>query len=150
MFFFLNVLKMFILINLTTRIQCYENALCYLGRLLWYIFDFWLHIKDWRIQKTSLWSRSFFTKLYTSENKKWTTLLTIWFSVTGKTEHGYAVDSPGANSSSPDRPLTDVPRVVKDIFNEYKHLHTVCCQSDNDIWICGYAKILKLYNLQGN
>lgn len=67
-----------------------------------------------------------------------------------KTEqHGYAADSPGAECSSPDRPLIGVPRVITELSTEYEQLRGVCCQRDNKIWTCGYDNTLKLYNLHG-
>ncbi|XP_052680302.1 tripartite motif-containing protein 45-like [Crassostrea angulata] len=66
-------------------------------------------------------------------------------------ENGYTMDSLGADTSSSDRPLIDVPRIISDInteYGEYK-LHTVSCLSDEDIWTCGNDNVIRLYNLQG-
>nr|XP_034305531.1 uncharacterized protein LOC117682332 [Crassostrea gigas] len=66
-------------------------------------------------------------------------------------ENGYTMDSLGADTSSSDRPLIDVPRIISDInteYGEYK-LHIVSCLSDEDIWTCGNDNVIRLYNLQG-
>lgn len=61
--------------------------------------------------------------------------------------------SPDAESSSKDRPFIDVPRIITHINTEYdfsKCLLNVSCQSDEEIWTCGFSDdILRLYNLQG-
>nr|XP_034310779.1 E3 ubiquitin-protein ligase TRIM71 [Crassostrea gigas] len=67
-------------------------------------------------------------------------------------EHGYTMDSPDAESSPPDRPLINVPRVITEInteFGDSNPLRSVSCQSNGDIWTCGGDKMLRLYNLQG-
>nr|XP_034305423.1 uncharacterized protein LOC117682277 [Crassostrea gigas]XP_034305424.1 uncharacterized protein LOC117682277 [Crassostrea gigas] len=64
-------------------------------------------------------------------------------------EHGYTMDSPSAESSPPDRPLIDVPRIITDIKTECKGLCCVSCLSDEDIWTCGTDNIMRLYNLRG-
>uniref|UniRef100_K1PUN8 Tripartite motif-containing protein 2 n=1 Tax=Magallana gigas TaxID=29159 RepID=K1PUN8_MAGGI len=65
-------------------------------------------------------------------------------------EHGYPIESPGAESSPPDRPLIDVPRIITKINTECRKLHSVSCLSDEEIWVCGnYDKIMRLYNLRG-
>nr|XP_022310756.1 tripartite motif-containing protein 2-like [Crassostrea virginica] len=65
-------------------------------------------------------------------------------------EQSYTVPSPGAESSPPDRPLLDVPRLITDIpTTGYDHLRNVSCLSDEEIWTRGYNKIMKLYNLKG-
>uniref|UniRef100_K1QAQ2 Tripartite motif-containing protein 2 n=1 Tax=Magallana gigas TaxID=29159 RepID=K1QAQ2_MAGGI len=64
-------------------------------------------------------------------------------------EHGYTMDSPGAESSPPDRPLIDVPRIITYIKTECKGLCCVSCLSDEDIWTCGDENIMRLYNLRG-
>ncbi|XP_034305428.2 uncharacterized protein [Magallana gigas] len=64
-------------------------------------------------------------------------------------ERGYTMDSPGAESSFPDRPLIDVPRIITDIKTECKGLCCVSCLSDEDIWTCGNENIMRLYNLRG-
>eukprot|EP00105_Crassostrea_gigas_P043422 XP_019927570.1 PREDICTED: uncharacterized protein LOC105339745 [Crassostrea gigas] len=65
-------------------------------------------------------------------------------------EHGYTMDSLGAESSPPDRPLIDVPRIIADINTEYgesNELRSVSCLSDNELWTRGQDNIMRLYNL---
>ncbi|XP_065939139.1 tripartite motif-containing protein 43C [Magallana gigas] len=64
-------------------------------------------------------------------------------------EHGYTMESPGAESSPPDRPLIDVPRIITQINTEYERLYSVSCLSDEEMWVCGGDKIMRLYNLRG-
>eukprot|EP00105_Crassostrea_gigas_P029821 XP_011451877.1 PREDICTED: tripartite motif-containing protein 2 [Crassostrea gigas] len=67
-------------------------------------------------------------------------------------EYGYTMDSPGAESSPPDRPLIDVPRVITDINTEYgesNRLRSVACLSDNEVWMSGVENMIRLYNLHG-
>nr|XP_034307030.1 tripartite motif-containing protein 2-like [Crassostrea gigas]XP_034307032.1 tripartite motif-containing protein 2-like [Crassostrea gigas] len=65
-------------------------------------------------------------------------------------EHGYTMESPGAESSPPDRPLIDVPRIITQINTEYVRLYRVSCLSDEEMWTRGYDdKIMRLYNLRG-
>ncbi|XP_065939142.1 E3 ubiquitin-protein ligase TRIM71-like [Magallana gigas] len=59
------------------------------------------------------------------------------------------IESPGAESSPPDRPLIDVPRIVTQINTEYRGLGGVSCLSDEEMWTCGIDKIMRLYNLRG-
>eukprot|EP00105_Crassostrea_gigas_P039750 XP_019923898.1 PREDICTED: tripartite motif-containing protein 2 [Crassostrea gigas] len=65
-------------------------------------------------------------------------------------EHGYTLDSSGAESSPPDRPLIDVPRIITEINTEYEGsnvLRSVSCLSDDEVWTCGYDNMMRLYNL---
>ncbi|XP_022304507.2 uncharacterized protein LOC111111682 [Crassostrea virginica] len=65
-------------------------------------------------------------------------------------EQGYTVPSPGAESSHPARLLLDVPHLVTDIPTiGYDCLFHVSCLSDEEIWISGNNKFMKLYNLKG-
>ncbi|XP_065939003.1 tripartite motif-containing protein 43A-like [Magallana gigas] len=66
-------------------------------------------------------------------------------------EHGYTMESPGAESSLLDRPLIDVPRIITQINTEYGRdsLHGVSCQSDEEMWTRGEDNIMRLYNLSG-
>uniref|UniRef100_K1QLF5 Tripartite motif-containing protein 2 n=1 Tax=Magallana gigas TaxID=29159 RepID=K1QLF5_MAGGI len=74
-----------------------------------------------------------------------------------KEEHGYTMDSPGAESSTLDRTLFDVPRIITEINTgdgrfeiSNNGLRGVSCVSDEDIWTCGdNIKMMGLYNLQG-
>ncbi|XP_065937061.1 uncharacterized protein [Magallana gigas] len=71
-------------------------------------------------------------------------------------EHGYTMESPGAESSSPFRSFIDVPQISKEIKTKYgisvfkkNGLCSVSCLSDEDIWMCGDDRIMRLYNLRG-
>ncbi|XP_034310337.2 tripartite motif-containing protein 2 [Magallana gigas] len=71
-------------------------------------------------------------------------------------EHGYTMESPGAESSLPNRPLIDVPRIITEISTEFKGypngknpITSVTCLSDEDIWTGGNDHIIRLYNLLG-
>nr|XP_034305537.1 tripartite motif-containing protein 43C [Crassostrea gigas] len=64
-------------------------------------------------------------------------------------EHGYTMESPGAGSSPPDRPLIDVPRIITQIDTECRGLRSVSCLSDDEMWTCGWDNIMRLYNLSG-
>nr|XP_011451877.2 uncharacterized protein LOC105345446 [Crassostrea gigas] len=65
-------------------------------------------------------------------------------------EHGYTMDSSGAESSPPDRPLIDVPRIITEINTEYggfNELYSVTCLSDDEVWTSGRDNMMRLYNL---
>ncbi|XP_065927020.1 E3 ubiquitin-protein ligase TRIM71-like [Magallana gigas] len=65
-------------------------------------------------------------------------------------ENGYTMDSSGAESSPPGRPLVDVPQIITDINAEYgesKKLYSVSCLSDDEVWTCGKDNMIRLYNL---
>nr|XP_034332862.1 uncharacterized protein LOC105339745 isoform X2 [Crassostrea gigas] len=65
-------------------------------------------------------------------------------------EHGYTMDSLGAESSPPDRPLIDVPRIITEINTEYgepNQLWCVSCLSDDELWTSGADNMMRLYNL---
>ncbi|XP_019918221.3 tripartite motif-containing protein 2 [Magallana gigas] len=65
-------------------------------------------------------------------------------------EHGYTLDSPGAESSPPDRPLIDVPRIITHIkteYGQYNKLRSVSCLSDDEVWTSGQDNMMRLYNL---
>ncbi|XP_034313231.2 E3 ubiquitin-protein ligase TRIM71-like isoform X1 [Magallana gigas] len=67
-------------------------------------------------------------------------------------EHGYTMESPGAESSPPDRPLIDVPRIITQINTEYgdsNGLFSVSCLRDEELWTRGQDNKMRLYNLQG-
>ncbi|XP_052678552.1 uncharacterized protein LOC128159475 [Crassostrea angulata] len=64
-------------------------------------------------------------------------------------EHGYTMESPGAESSPPDRPLIDVPQIITQINTEYEVLQSVSCLSDEEMWTRGNDEIMRLYNLSG-
>nr|XP_034332931.1 uncharacterized protein LOC117691287 isoform X2 [Crassostrea gigas] len=67
-------------------------------------------------------------------------------------EHGYTMDSPGAESSPPDRPLIDVPLIITDINTEYGKSNELCgvsCLNDDEVWTCGQDNMMRLYNLHG-
>ncbi|XP_034314966.2 tripartite motif-containing protein 3-like isoform X2 [Magallana gigas] len=67
-------------------------------------------------------------------------------------EQVYTMDSPGAESSPPDRPLIDVPRIITQINTEYgdsNELFSVSCLSDEELWTRGRDNKMRLYNLKG-
>uniref|UniRef100_K1QZZ9 Tripartite motif-containing protein 2 n=1 Tax=Magallana gigas TaxID=29159 RepID=K1QZZ9_MAGGI len=64
-------------------------------------------------------------------------------------EHGYTMESPGAESSPPDRPLIGVPRIITQIITECGVLRSVSCLSDEEMWTCGEDNIMNLYHLSG-
>nr|XP_034304808.1 uncharacterized protein LOC117682074 isoform X1 [Crassostrea gigas] len=65
-------------------------------------------------------------------------------------EHGYTMESPGTESSPPDRLLIDVPRIITQIDTKCEELYSVSCLSDDKIWTCGFNDtIMRLYNLSG-
>ncbi|XP_078331135.1 uncharacterized protein LOC144624964 [Crassostrea virginica] len=43
----------------------------------------------------------------------------------------------------------DKPRILTDIQTEYRHVYSVSCLSDSELWTRGHDKIMRLYNLQG-
>nr|XP_022310013.1 tripartite motif-containing protein 45-like [Crassostrea virginica] len=64
-------------------------------------------------------------------------------------EQKYTLPSPGTESSSPARPLLDVPSLIADIPTMGK-LYRLSYLSDEEIWTSGVNnKIMKLYNLKG-
>nr|XP_034334968.1 uncharacterized protein LOC117692070 [Crassostrea gigas]XP_034334969.1 uncharacterized protein LOC117692070 [Crassostrea gigas] len=70
-----------------------------------------------------------------------------------KTEdHGYKMDSPGAESSAPIRPLIDVSWTIREInteYGQYNQLRSVSCLSDDEVWTSGEDNMMRLYNLHG-
>nr|XP_034315032.1 tripartite motif-containing protein 3 [Crassostrea gigas]XP_034315033.1 tripartite motif-containing protein 3 [Crassostrea gigas] len=67
-------------------------------------------------------------------------------------EQVYTMDSPGAESSPPDRLLIDVPRIITQINTEYgdsNRLYNVSCLRDEELWTRGLDNKMRLYNLQG-
>ncbi|XP_052686414.1 uncharacterized protein LOC128165678 [Crassostrea angulata] len=67
-------------------------------------------------------------------------------------EQVYTIDSPGAESSPPYRPLIDVPRIITEINTEYgdsNRLLNVSCLKDEELWTRGQDKKMRLYNLHG-
>lgn len=54
--------------------------------------------------------------------------------------------------SPKDKPLTDVPKIITIIntkFGDSNLLGNVSCLSDEEIWVSGQGKIMRLYNLKG-
>ncbi|XP_034310782.2 E3 ubiquitin-protein ligase TRIM71-like [Magallana gigas] len=68
-------------------------------------------------------------------------------------KHGYTTDSPAAESSPPNRQFINELRVITEINTEFGGGHPlirlVSCQIDDEIWMCGEDKMMRLYNLQG-
>ncbi|XP_078320371.1 uncharacterized protein LOC111111839 [Crassostrea virginica] len=65
-------------------------------------------------------------------------------------EQDYTLQSPGAESSPPDRQLLDVPRLITYIpTSELNMLYNVSRLSDEEIWTRGNNNTMKLYNLKG-
>nr|XP_034314997.1 tripartite motif-containing protein 3-like [Crassostrea gigas] len=67
-------------------------------------------------------------------------------------EQIYTMDSPGAESSPPDRPLIDVPRIITQINTMYGYsngLVSVSCLKDEELWTRGQDNKMRLYNLKG-
>eukprot|EP00105_Crassostrea_gigas_P014836 XP_011431646.1 PREDICTED: tripartite motif-containing protein 2 [Crassostrea gigas] len=60
-------------------------------------------------------------------------------------EHNYTLRT---EHSTPERSLIDVPQIITEINTDYTYAATVCCRSDEDIWIRCNGNILRLYNLQ--
>ncbi|XP_052715508.1 uncharacterized protein LOC128188467 [Crassostrea angulata] len=69
-----------------------------------------------------------------------------------KTEKpGCTMNFPGAESSLPDRPLIDEPRLIANINTEQIGLCGVSCLRDDKIWVCGDGEnTIRLYDLGGN
>nr|XP_011425043.2 uncharacterized protein LOC105326610 [Crassostrea gigas] len=66
-------------------------------------------------------------------------------------ERGYTMD-PGAGSSTPNKPLLDVPQIITDINTKYwdsNRLRNVSCLNDDELWTSGQDNIMRLYNLHG-
>uniref|UniRef100_A0A8W8IJC2 B box-type domain-containing protein n=1 Tax=Magallana gigas TaxID=29159 RepID=A0A8W8IJC2_MAGGI len=64
-------------------------------------------------------------------------------------EQDYSMPPQGAESSSPDRSLMDVPRVITAIDTGYGYLSGVTCLNDTEVWTFGSNNMMKLFNLQG-
>eukprot|EP00105_Crassostrea_gigas_P036008 XP_019920156.1 PREDICTED: tripartite motif-containing protein 55 [Crassostrea gigas] len=65
-------------------------------------------------------------------------------------EHGYTLDSPGAESSPTDRPLIDIPWIITEInteYGEYNELLCLFCLSNDELWTRGEDNMMRLYNL---
>lgn len=59
------------------------------------------------------------------------------------------MDSPGAESSPPQKQLIDVARIIT-AFNTAYESRSVACSIDGDIWTRRKGSTTRLYNLQGN
>lgn len=61
------------------------------------------------------------------------------------------MDSQGAESDLFDKPLTDEPKILTEIKTQYGFFSQLRCISlvgDEDFWICGSDKIMRLYNIR--
>ena len=64
-------------------------------------------------------------------------------------EQAFTVPSQGAESSFQNRPLLDVPKIIRELDAGYKYyLYGVSCLNDEEIWTRGEDNYLKLYNLK--
>ncbi|XP_062580097.1 uncharacterized protein LOC134242094 [Saccostrea cucullata] len=63
-------------------------------------------------------------------------------------EHGYTMKTLEAISCPPIRPLLDKPELITTTDTGYIP-NSVTCLNDEEIWIRGNGKVIKLYNLQG-
>nr|XP_019926959.2 uncharacterized protein LOC105338238 [Crassostrea gigas]XP_034321400.1 uncharacterized protein LOC105338238 [Crassostrea gigas]XP_034321401.1 uncharacterized protein LOC105338238 [Crassostrea gigas] len=68
-------------------------------------------------------------------------------------EYGCTMD-PGANTSSSNKTLVDVPQIIAEINTESQDFDDtfscrVSCLDDQHIWICQNDNMVKLYNLKG-
>ncbi|XP_065938778.1 protein wech-like isoform X2 [Magallana gigas] len=69
-----------------------------------------------------------------------------------KTEHYSTLDPPGAESSPLNNMLIDEPQIITAIKTKhgfFNELHSMSCLDDDNIWVCGGCKIMRLYNLRG-
>lgn len=65
-------------------------------------------------------------------------------------EHSYTVDDFGIESSPTENLRIDLAPIITDIETDYGMLSGVSCQSDEDIWTCGFSSnTMNLYELQG-
>nr|XP_034318974.1 uncharacterized protein LOC117687032 [Crassostrea gigas]XP_034318975.1 uncharacterized protein LOC117687032 [Crassostrea gigas] len=69
-------------------------------------------------------------------------------------EYGCTMDSLGADTSSSNRPLVDVPRILTEINtysqdDGFNYLHRVSCVNEQNIWIHHDDNMMRLYNLKG-
>ncbi|XP_062607070.1 uncharacterized protein LOC134268845 [Saccostrea cucullata] len=55
----------------------------------------------------------------------------------------------GSVSCPPVKHLLDEPEIINTFDTGYTPLYSVSCLNNEEIWTCGYDKIMKLYNLQG-
>lgn len=68
-----------------------------------------------------------------------------------ETEEDSTMDSQGAESDLFDKPLTDEQNILTEIKTEYGFFSQLRCISlvgDEDFWICGNDKIMRLYNFR--
>ncbi|XP_034333306.2 tripartite motif-containing protein 2-like [Magallana gigas] len=66
---------------------------------------------------------------------------------------GYEMDSQVAQSSSLERPLADEPRIITNIYTEYRGINefrNVSCLIDTEVWTCGIDNVMRLYSLKGD
>lgn len=65
-------------------------------------------------------------------------------------ECSYTVQIPRAESSTlSDKPMLNIPKVVKAFVIEYEGLKSVAYLNDDEVWTCGDDNIITLYNIKG-
>ncbi|XP_052679875.1 E3 ubiquitin-protein ligase TRIM36-like [Crassostrea angulata] len=67
-------------------------------------------------------------------------------------ENDNTMNSPSAETSTPERPFIDKPQIITEIktkFGFFSQLFSVSCVDDEAIWVCGSDKVMRLYNLRG-
>nr|XP_019926616.2 uncharacterized protein LOC109619870 [Crassostrea gigas] len=67
-------------------------------------------------------------------------------------EHGFTINSTGAEFSHTDRAVIDESRIITSICTEYggsNGLRSVSCLSDDEVWTRGQDNMMRLYNLNG-
>ncbi|XP_056009443.1 uncharacterized protein LOC130051501 [Ostrea edulis] len=63
-------------------------------------------------------------------------------------KQSYTMTSPEAASPPPVKPLLNKPRLIATINTGYRHLLSISCLSDEEVWTRGNNEIMKLLNLQ--
>eukprot|EP00105_Crassostrea_gigas_P007302 XP_011421500.1 PREDICTED: uncharacterized protein LOC105324145 [Crassostrea gigas] len=69
-----------------------------------------------------------------------------------ETENDSTMDSQGAGFYLLEKPLIDEPQILTEIKTKYgffNQMRCVSCMGDDDLWVCGGDKIIRLYNIRG-